>query len=580
MMATPSTVGRGLTLLVGLAMLLSACAPSAQNSRTDQASAPNAPSSPSTPKTLRIGITADAEPKEGGIAFGTSGAGGFEAGWLLHSFLTNYNDQTVLEARIAERVPTLENGDWKVNADGTMDVTWKLRPNVRWHDGTPLSAEDFVLGYKVGADADLGLSRGTRVLRQIADISSPDPQTLNVKWKNVYIYANVMDQQTLVPLPNHKLGALYDSGDRQGFLNSTAWAEDWVGLGPYKMKEWLRGSFIEAEAFDGYFMGRPKIDRVTIRWIGDTNTLIVSTISGDLDLVPVGSLKEEEAHVLKTQYETQGSGTVTLSANKLRNGQWQWRDPNAVWMQDVRIRHGLQHFIDRQSIVDTVQNGLSKVDDIVLAAQDPAYRLVQQRGLPDSSFDVNLGHRMLTEAGLTRGPNGTYRTAAGVPLAFEMSTTGDINSNVQELLALSNAWKTAGAEPTHVIIPGTGNKEEARGTLKGINLTSSDLSYRSFESHLTAELSTEGTRWRGSNHSGFSNQAFDDLYKRLLTTVSSSERDPMAADLVKILRDNAVYMPLSYSSDVSVARKGLRNVTGVFALQRVTAWNAHTWEWN
>ena len=51
-----------------------------------------------------------------------------------------YDDKGNLQPRIAEKVPSLSDGDWKVAADGSMDVTWKVRPDVFWQDGTPLTA--------------------------------------------------------------------------------------------------------------------------------------------------------------------------------------------------------------------------------------------------------------------------------------------------------------------------------------------------------------------------------------------------------------------------------------------------------
>lgn len=63
------------------------------------------------------------------------------------SSLTVYDTATgTLESRIAARVPTIENGDWKLLPDGRMEVTWKLRPNILWHAGPALTAEDFVFG--------------------------------------------------------------------------------------------------------------------------------------------------------------------------------------------------------------------------------------------------------------------------------------------------------------------------------------------------------------------------------------------------------------------------------------------------
>src|SRR5438093_110676 len=66
---------------------------------------------PSGPKVLRVGITADAEPKEGGIPF-SSAAGGAEAPFLMHAGLTVFDEQGLLQPRLVQQLPTIENGDW------------------------------------------------------------------------------------------------------------------------------------------------------------------------------------------------------------------------------------------------------------------------------------------------------------------------------------------------------------------------------------------------------------------------------------------------------------------------------------
>ena len=58
-------------------------------------------------------------------------------------------------------MPSIDDGDWKLLPDGGMEVTWKLRPDVKWHDGTLLSAEDFVLGIQIAREGREGRRIGT-----------------------------------------------------------------------------------------------------------------------------------------------------------------------------------------------------------------------------------------------------------------------------------------------------------------------------------------------------------------------------------------------------------------------------------
>lgn len=147
------------------------------------------------------------------------------------------------------------------------------------------------------------------------------------------------------------------------------------------------------------------------------------------------------------------------------------------------------------------------------------------------------------------------------------------------MLAVSDAWKQAGVEPTNIVIPGTSNQTEVRAKVQGVHFHSGDLSYNSFRLFLTNTTDSEANRWNAGNVGGFSNAVYDEAYPKLESTLRSTERDPIAAQLVKLLLDNQAYLPLSYSSDVAAVGKNIRGVTGVLPLQRVTSWNIHQWEW-
>jgi peptide/nickel transport system substrate-binding protein len=552
--------------VVAALLLAVACTPAGERTGDQVGSA-----SPAAATTLRMGMHAGEEPsaERGGLAYN-----GDDPGFIFHSALTIYDSSTgVLQPWLAERVPTVENGDWVVFPDGRMEVTWKLRPNVLWHDGTPLTAEDFVFGFKVTMDPEL-FTRGTAVLRSIESAQAPDAQTLVVRWKEPHIFANDMALRTLVPVPRHLIGNLYDTESKERVAANPYWMSEFIGVGPYRLTQYQPGSIIEGIAFDQYFLGRPKIDRVSIRYYGDTNTLVVSTIAGDLDVIPKGSLKQEEAHVLNTQW---GTGSVILSPTRLRVGTYQFRDSSAPWVEDPRVRLALVKLIDRQGLVDTILNGLSGVWDIPLPREDPAYRLAQQRGLPNLSYDVPEAHRLLAAAGWSRGPDGMYRSQRGGTFAIELLAQNDINYDVQELLSIGDYWKTAGIDATTNFVSGRTDWQQAASKVQGVYIGGIVPDYTQFLSRTTKEITSESNRWRGSNFGGYSNPAYDQLVDRLYTTFNASERDQIAAELVKIGLDQTLYLPVTLGSDVAAVRKGVQGVTGVIPAQRTTGWNVHVW---
>jgi ABC-type transport system substrate-binding protein len=234
--------------------------------------------------------------------------------------------------------------------------------------------------------------------------------------------------------------------------------------------------------------------------------------------------------------------------------------------------------IDRQGMVETIHNGLSAVWDVALAPGDPAIRLAQPRGLPNLAYDVAGAHRLFAEAGLTRGPNGVYRTAAGGSFSIDLLSQGDIQTNVQELLAIANAWTSGGVDANTSFIPGASDWREAAANVQGVYFGSLDSGYSSFRAYTTGEISTQANRWRTENRAGYSNPAYDQLYTRLFSSIDSAQREQTTADLIKLSLDEMIYLPMTYNSDVEVVRKGIRGVTGVIPEERATTWNVHEWE--
>ena len=181
-----SARSRALALFLGSVMLLAACAPQSAPTIARGGDTAGAPP-PSTPKVLRLGTLR--EPSTGIALFAGSGTMAAQHAWMFHDGLAALDDKGNLQPRIAAKIPTLADGDWKVDPDGSMDVTWTLRPNVAWHDGVPVTADDFVFGIEVAKDPAVALPR-TGQVQLIKGITAPDPQTVVVSWSAPYFGAN------------------------------------------------------------------------------------------------------------------------------------------------------------------------------------------------------------------------------------------------------------------------------------------------------------------------------------------------------------------------------------------------------
>lgn len=567
---------RLLAPLFALAIIAAGCAPGAPGARS-QADAGGEQAGP--PKVLRMAMIIGSEPSDN-LVYASGGTGGGEHPFMLHAGLTVYDAQGALRPHIARRVPTVEGGDWRVFPDGRMEVTWKLRPDVLWHDGTPLTAADFAFGLQVASDPELAIRR-SRSASLISEVATPDPTTLVVRWSQPYVLANESGaQEALLPaVARHRMADVYAQGDKQNFLNHPYWTREFVGLGPYRMGDWMLGSQLELRAFDRYFLGAPKIDRVIVRYFGDVNTLVASLLAGDTDMTPMGALKAEQLKTIRNAWEPSGAGTVFAQTDGARNYRFQYRDPGAPWAQDARVRQALLHMLDRTTLADTL-NGMTTAADTLPAPGDPVYRALEQKGFARYPYDLTRAQRLLADAGWSRGADGLYRSGAGETLNLEVRTS-DKSDNVREGQALAGEWKTAGVNSTTYAIPdAAANKDEQKAVFPGVLGWPLRFTLDAPQAFAGSQVPTQTTRWRGNNFGGYVNTTFDALYDDLLISLEVPKRESVYADILKILADDAVSIFLYYDTATNTVayRKGISGVGRVASGQLINAWNIHTWE--
>ena len=567
--------------LVAGVLLLSSCGPAP----TDRGGTSGQAPPPAAPKTLRIGMQSSNEQSGGtdgpaSVApYGGAGAGSAaqEHYFIFHGGLTKFDQQGVVVPHLAEKLPSLQDGDWKL-LPGGMEVTWKIRPDVLWHNGTPLTAEDFVLGFQVLMDPQLPKApRGETA--SISEVRALDPYTLVATWKTQSVLGNVSANDGIPAVPRHIFGGLYASGDKTAFENSSLWNTQWIGLGPYRMVQWVQGSHIEGVAFDQYFLGRPKIDRVLVRYIGDVNALVANVLSGDIDVVPLGALFNIPQMLAVRQAWEGSDGGLTLPIPKgVRTIFLQLRDPTVPWAQDVRVRQALLQTLDRREIVDGLLFGLSDVAEFFAAPDDPAYRFAQQRGLPRYAYDPARAERLLADAGWTRGADALFRNSAGQPLAIDV-TSSNQGANVQESQTVASQWTNAGFQSRPTPYPAIAeNATEIRHKAPGALIWPYNFTLTAIKTFTRVEVGTGDNRWRGSNYGGYLNPAYEGRYADLTNTFEPAERQETTFQLLKILADELPALPVFFTPLCLVSRKGVEGPGVVSALQAATTWNIATWD--
>jgi len=509
------------------------------------------------------------------VFYGGTSANAREVGDIFHAGLTYFDSKDTLLPKVAVKVPSISDGDWRTSADGTMEVTWKLKPGLTWHDGTPLTSEDFAFAIRMFKEpgSTFVVPRG---ISFVGEVAAPDAETLVLRYPRIFNGAAVAGSADLPPVPRHLLEEQFAQVGAAGVTNLSFWGNEWVGLGPFKLTSRVLGSHIEAEAFDGFVFGRPQIDRLVMRPFAEINAMVTSVLAGDVDMVPDGALNPEHADTLKQQWESAGKGSVGIVLVRARQYQLQYRDPAAPWAGDVRVRQAMMHLIDRQGIVDSIYYGLSAVAEMGPPPSHPVYAIVERRGLPKHGLNRTEAERLLDAAGWPRGADGVRRNAAGTVFTHNPATVAE---NLDELLVIVEGFRAGGINSTPDIIQDAAvatNSNELRSIAhsNGRSAAADDSFWDRFRA---SEISSAARRWSGANNGGYVNPVVDRMFEQWVVTLDPNARLEREADFYKLLADEVAYMPIIYDLEIFAHRRGLVGPQPFSFLGRNTTSNVHTW---
>ncbi len=557
-------------MLLAVVLLASACATAGTPSR---APGGEGATTPAAPKILTIAL--EDEPLNLATLLDTGSSSAGEIRHVVHSRLAKNDDRGNLMPELASELPSQERGTWTVRPDGTMQTIYRLRPGVTWHDGTPLLPKDFILGWTMTLDPDLPISQQS-VARQIGDITAPDDHTLILEWKGAYPFANGIVEDDLGPFPSHIFSSVYPA-NKERVAQMPFWTREFVGVGPYRLTEWLPGSQLTLKAYDKFWGGRAKIDTLVFRFIESPSTVLSNLLAGAVDGAGPRALDFTGAASAKEQWEQSGKTPVFVvqSANWRRLGV-QFREPNPREITDVRVRKGLYQAIDRKALVDSLFGGYAPASDVFVPPDDAKWDWVKD-SIVRYGYDPRRAEQQLAETGWRRGSDGAVVNSVGERVTLNLWTTAGVE---REIAIIADAWKNLGfTVDQHVLTPAENRDDRFRVSYPSFSIATFPASFEFTIQYLhSTNCPSEQTRYRGNNRGCYQNPENDRLIDEAKVAIDPVDQQRLYGEIARLRTDQLPEMPLYFVINLTVFREGVTGIKGIARGRGGVGWNVMEWD--
>ncbi len=391
----------------------------------------------------------------------------------------------------------------------------KLKPNLKWHDGKPITADDIVFTMNVLVEESqnvpyqsYGIINGkavkaAKVDNLTATITLPTPSAAFLGGLS-QIYA----------IPKH----IYENEPNIG---KSAKNNVPIGSGPFKFKEYKPGQYVVLERFNDYFDGKPYLDTLTFKIIKDANSANASLLSGDINARLISS---EDYDIINK------SGKVVI--NKYNSGRvnaMSFNTNNDV-LKDENVRLAIAYALNKKELV----NFAYLSSDFA----SPAYSILT----PDTLF---------YKSDLAKHDNNLKKAKNLLAASHK--------KNIQLKLLYISTNKVMDGEANYIkeklanvgieVILTPLDEATYKNKIKIVNNTDYDLVLHFYtlgeEPDLYKDIASSGSR---SNYSHFSDKALDDLWTKGAIEPNSSKRTALYGKIQQIINDRMYVYPIAYSN--------------------------------
>ncbi|MCG8500125.1 MAG: peptide ABC transporter substrate-binding protein [Firmicutes bacterium] len=445
---------------------------------------------------------------------------------LIYDSLITFDDQLNVVPGLAE--------SWQVSDDG-MTWTFQLRKDVKWHDGTGLTANDVDFTFKAINDKryDSVYQYNTQSVTRFEVV---DEYTFRVVLNRPY--GGFIRMMYFPVLPKHQLQGLEIKSVDQDFKP--------IGTGPYRFAEYTPMKEIKLKASDTWWKDQsPYIDEVIVRLMPDNQTALYALEAKEADFVVTDVVDWKKYN-----------GKENIRTKEFLTGAYEFIGVNFNHnvLSDKAVRKAMAYAIDRETIIDEVLLGHARLSDVPMMPGTALY----DESAYSYWLDREKAIELLNQAGWTDSDNDGVldKEIEGVvtPLAFELVTNNEnmIREKSAEMIAAH--LKDIGMNVTLKKAPWDDLKEMVDtknfdAVLTGFDLAPSmDLSFAFHSEEIE----------RGTNFISYRNAEMDDLLFQTFRAVDAAQSKQAYAKLQKLIVEDVPYISLYFRTSAVIYNGRLR----------------------
>jgi peptide/nickel transport system substrate-binding protein len=461
---------------------------------------------------------------------------------------------------LCTELPTIENGLAKIEdlpgGGKGMAVTLKLKPDLKWGDGVPVTTADLAFTWKLGSGPASGFSNG-HPWNRATGIDIVDDHTAVLHLDHVIVSYNQWD----AILPAHIEQPIHDKvANAAEYIKQTAYnrspATPGLYNGPFIITGYQSGNQVVVEP-NPYWPGtKPGLKRIVIRLIENTAALQANLLSGDVDMVAGEGVGLTIDQVIALQKQHPDSFTYIFKPS-LNYEHINLKVENPI-LADIRVRRALLMAIDRQTMVNRLFEGKQPVAATWVNPLDPNL----SKDVAAVAYDPAGAKALLADTGWKPGADGICRNQAGERLSLEFGTTAGNRLRELQQQVLQNEWKSACVEvtirnePARTFFGETVKKRSFTGM--AMFAWSSQVTESPRRTLHSSQIPTAENNYGGSNASGFNDKRMDTLIDQADSELDPARQKVIWAEMQKIYADKVNVLPLFFRAEAHVVPTWLK----------------------